>query len=334
MRSAVDAVNPDAVGLEAVEASGKEDPETETGTKDARDREAVDRQSAQIDREAVPGGTLQAAGHAERELETGMDPTKTPSKETDEAAAAGEVIAFRRRPVMARYALAAAVVLAVVALPEGSLLRWSTAVQKDAPQLLFGSEETSVVVDPLDAPDAKTLTVSLSDDKPVLDESLLLPASNAPRDKLNVDEAKPAKSGSGGIEIASVSSQAQTLENGVEASEERREPESLLKPGLSNDTLTAGSLVVDRFLIQLAALRATEEATRLQNLFKERFQEQLAGLNLGVRRADIAGARYFRVMTDIGGSREAMSEICDKIKGEGQDCILVLDTTREAQAVN
>lgn len=92
--------------------------------------------------------------------------------------------------------------------------------------------------------------------------------------------------------------------------------------------------VEERFLIQLATLRTQDEAAQLRDSFEERFNDLLADFGLGVRHANIAGAQYFRVMTELSGARERMFDICTRIKSEDQSCILVLDRASQAQAVN
>lgn len=92
--------------------------------------------------------------------------------------------------------------------------------------------------------------------------------------------------------------------------------------------------IEERFLIQLATLRTQEEAIELRDGLEKRFEDLLADFGLGVRHANIAGAEYYRVMTELGDARERMFDICTKIKSEDQSCILVLDTAAQARAVN
>lgn len=240
----------------------------------------------------------------------------------------------RRKPALARYALAAAVVLAVVALPEASLLLQDAGTSNESTQLSLDVEiDRNTTNEPANL---GIIPVALTDadDKEVREDAYLLPASNTSSAKLVSGEITLGKS-DGSLEVVLVAPQSvEEAGQGGDVPPSSSEPESLLKPDNSKLSGKVTSATEDQFLIQLVALRSAEEARRLHAQFEERFEDLLSNYDLGVQKAQIAGAQYFRVMTDVAGAQEKMAEICIKIKEGGQDCILVLDTASHEQAAN
>lgn len=247
----------------------------------------------------------------------------------EESPVQAEIITLRHRaPVMARGAIAAAVVLALLILPETSLLLQAPDTSSEDLQSSMVVEATPETVEGPSAPALIPAALSTQEEKQTLEGSYLLPASTGSEPALSTgDTLKLEELSSDSRQILVVPSNSMKEDGqGRLTSLPPAEPESLLKPETVELQQKLAVTNEDRFLIQLVALRSADDAGRLQTEFKERFADLLSSYDLGIEKGQIAGTQYFRVMTGVAGDREEMLEICARIKEGGQDCILVLDT--------
>ncbi len=251
------------------------------------------------------------------------------SDDIGESQVQAEIITLRRRfPVMARAGMAAAVVLALLILPETTLFRQTPDISSENLQLSLEVEAPSETGDGASAPAIIPTALTTQDDKPTLEGSYLLPASTASEPELltgGSPKLEELRSGSRQILVVPKNT-TQDDGQGVLTSLPPAEPESLLKPETAELSEKRAVTEEDQFFIQLVALRSADEAGRLQAQFVDRLGGLLSSYDLGIQKGQIAGTQYFRVMTGVAGDREEMMEICASIKEGGQDCILVLDT--------
>ena len=79
-----------------------------------------------------------------------------------------------------------------------------------------------------------------------------------------------------------------------------------------------------RYFVQLAALRSEQEARSAWDRFKKANPDLLGRLAVAVRMADL-GARgtYYRVQAGPLADGGAAQELCDKLKGRNQGCLVV-----------
>ncbi len=236
---------------------------------------------------------------------------------------------------LARYAVAASIVLVAVALPTGLLFQVpETSPPRDDAQALTQDTVEKETIEQL--PEVIAAAITASDDKSLAEEAVFQPASDIAADKPSPKAVKPGRSRSNELSAAVVptGTDSRAVEKADPGIKPLPEPESLLKSGASERQASKSEPLEDRFLIQLAALRSAEKASQLHQQFEGTFKDLLKGFDLGVHRAEIAGTGYFRVITKIGADRETMATACAEIKSKGQDCILVLDTTTTDRAVN
>ncbi len=262
---------------------------------------------------------------------------------------------------LARYALAASILLAALILPQSPLrlLQESTSPEGDEIQVPIevaeegrrsndtGSNDTSPNdTSPNDtgphdksAPDARSEVRPEPIEDPDQQELLFQEASDLSEAKLKATSVSRDAQPSDAVELTLL----KPLPVPTTAEEEGAvaiaptQPESLLKQGGAEpapDATDTNGAQEDRFFIQLAALRSADQASELKVRFHERFKDLLAQFTLDVREAEIAGTRYFRLMTESGGNLVTMDRICGEIKASGQDCILVLDTAHAERGGN
>ncbi|TQV79321.1 AAA family ATPase [Denitrobaculum tricleocarpae] len=272
--------------------------------------------------ETLPHSTEETEDHLEDDA-VGLSPPR-------------DTVIPRRRPApLARYGLAASIVLVAVALPAGLLFQ--------VPETLAPQDETLTLARNVvekesieQLPEVIAAALTASDDKSLAEEALFQPASDVAAGKSSPETVIPNQLQPGELTtaVAPTATDPGAVERADSGNELLPEPESLLKSVDSARPASQSEPLEDRFLIQLAALRSAEEASQLHQQFEAAFQDLLKGFDLRVHKAEIAGTGYFRVMTEVGADRETMSVACAKIKSTGQDCILVLDTTATDRAVN
>lgn len=75
--------------------------------------------------------------------------------------------------------------------------------------------------------------------------------------------------------------------------------------------------------VQLAAFKSEDQARGAWSNFQQRFPNELSGLPLIIERADLGTKGiYYRVQTGPLASREAAAAMCDRLKVQGQTCIV------------
>jgi type II secretory pathway predicted ATPase ExeA len=86
------------------------------------------------------------------------------------------------------------------------------------------------------------------------------------------------------------------------------------------------------FVIQLAAMRSAVDAKREASRLKDRFPELLGDARLKVSQADVNGVPYFRVRTEPVPDKAEAFQMCARLKGNQQDC-MVLQQIKEAKPI-
>ncbi len=303
-------------------------PELETESEPDTEQPGESNAVTATDRPSTEEDLIQETAEAEASKQESQVETQL-TDEFRESPVQAEIITLRHRaPVMARGAIAAAVVLALLILPETSLLLQAPDTSSEDLQSSMVVEATPETVEGPSAPALISAALSTQEEKQTLEGSYLLPASTGSEPALSTgDTLKLEELSSDSRQILVVPSNSMKEDGqGRLTSLPPAEPESLLKPETAELQQKLAVTNEDRFLIQLVALRSADDAGRLQTEFKERFADLLSSYDLSIEKGQIAGTQYFRVMTGVAGDREEMLEICARIKEGGQDCILVLDT--------
>ncbi|WP_282608987.1 XrtA/PEP-CTERM system-associated ATPase [Pelagibius sp. Alg239-R121] len=270
--------------------------------------------------------------------------TQPPVEPVSDSAEVIELDAKRlpsRQKGVRRYALAAAVVLAIVGLPSGlwtQLLQLQSGADKDGvsyesilnkistvaglggPDEEIEEAETGVVKSDSVKPDmvAPTLKVIVQDEQQSesgVDGSYLIAASTDSSESVAEQSKNSLAEGSPVPENAAL----------LEAIEESVGTKGLQTANL--EVPVADDTNEDRFLIQLAALRTSEKASQMREKLQLQFAELLGGMALGIQEADLAGLPYFRILTDESLGRNGASRICAELKSAGQDCIIMLQSS-------
>ncbi len=309
------------------EAGEAEDPSVETEATTEDGGESL----SEEEREEEPEPAVAAATATLPEVAkpVAMPPLYLPDEALSDGPTEGRARLSRRWPLAAGAALAASIAAALFAVPE----EWVEQNMFDSKDLVVSQDLDLRTVSPgeiqLAEVPAEAGQGAVSDAQPA---TLKRPEADASKKgPYIVPAASSLDGGDAAAKGASDGEGAAPLATAVAAALPNGNP----KLATASSGAPAESLPVeDRFLIQLATLRSQEEALQLRDRFEARFKTLIADFGLGVRHASIAGAQYFRVMTELGGERERMFEICSQIKKEDQSCILVLDTAAQAQVVN
>ena len=126
------------------------------------------------------------------------------------------------------------------------------------------------------------------------------------------------------------------IEKGIEQESETKQQNRLADPAgtpkaadiTATSTAATNTATETRFVIQLAAVRSADDADGERSRLEKRFADLLGNMELNVQQADVAGVSFFRIRTHPIQSRTAASKICSQLKGEGQDCIVLLHASK------